>query len=305
MAKSKIEWTDYTFNPWSGCAKVSAGCRHCYAATLPPHMRRGAEWGPEAERVPASEAYWKEPLRWAKAAAKEGVRRRVFCASVADVFEDRADLDPLRIRLWALIAETPQLDWLLLTKRPARMASWARQHGWPDNAWAGTSVEDQAVANERVPYLLAVPARVRFVSCEPLLGAVDLSPLWCEGCEAGGFDPTASIVCDPPLQPRCGECGLEVGGAGWLRRIGWVIVGGESGRHPRLMHPDWARSLRDQAATAGVPFLFKQWGEWGPADPHAMPTGDRVRVNGELMERRGRAETGRLLDGVEHLAFPR
>lgn len=304
MSESKIEWTDYTFNPWSGCAKVSAGCAHCYAAALPPHMRRGAVWGPDAERVPASEDYWKAPLRWAKAAARDGVRKRVFCASTADVFEDRAVLDPLRARLWELIRATPELDWLLLTKRPARMASWARQHGWPENAWAGASVEHQAAADERVPQLLQVPARVRFLSMEPLLGPVDLNPLWCEHCESAGFDPTEHIVCSPPAQPTCGECRREVGHTYWLDRIDWIIVGGESGRHPRPMSPTWARSLRDQCAAAGVPFLMKQWGEWGPADVNVGPTGERIMVAGELMEKRGRAETGRLLDGQLHDAFP-
>ena len=282
MSESKIEWTDYTFNPWSGCAKVSAGCAHCYAAALPPHMRRGAVWGPDAERVPASEEYWKAPLRWAKAAAKDGVRKRVFCASTADVFEDRSVLDPLRARLWELIRATPELDWLLLTKRPARMASWARQHGWPENAWAGASVEDQTAADERVPYLLKVPARVRFLSCEPLLGPVDLEPWLDQGYESNGP-------------------------AGWMQGpspIHWIIVGGESGRHPRPMSPTWARSLRDQCAAAGVPFLLKQFGEWGPADVNVAPTGDRLVVAGELMEKRGRAETGRLLDGQLHDEFP-
>ena len=282
MSESKIEWTDYTFNPWSGCAKVSAGCAHCYAAALPPHMRRGAVWGPDAERVPASEEYWKAPLRWAKAAAKDGVRKRVFCASTADVFEDRSVLDPLRARLWELIRATPELDWLLLTKRPARMASWARQHGWPENAWAGASVEDQTAADERVPYLLKVPARVRFLSCEPLLGPVDLEPWLDQGYESNGP-------------------------AGWMQGpspIHWIIVGGESGRHPRPMSPTWARSLRDQCAAAGVPFLLKQFGEWGPADVNVAPAGDRLVVAGELMEKRGRAETGRLLDGRLHDEFP-
>lgn len=274
MSESKIEWTDYTFNPWSGCEKVSAGCKHCYAQALPRHMRRGAEWGPDAERVPASEDYWKAPLRWAKAAAKEGVRKRVFCASVADVFEVRLDLDPLRERLWGLIKTTLELDWLLLTKRPAKMATWAAEHGWPDNAWAGASVENQDAADHRLPHLLDVPARVRFVSCEPLLGPVDLLPWLTEGWYGRS----------PPIH--------------------WIIVGGESGRHPRPMSATWARSLRDQAATADVPFLFKQWGCYAPVEPGSEPAGERIMVDGALMERRDRKEAGRLLDGVLHDGFP-
>jgi protein gp37 len=169
---SHIEWTDHTFNPWSGCTKVSDGCFHCYAAALPPGMRRHAQWGPGQPRPVASEDYWRQPLVWARKAQREGRRARVFCASTADVFEDRADLDPHRERLWRLIAETPGLDWQLLTKRPAVMVEWAKRHGWPQNAWAGVSVENQQAADERLPHLLQVPARVRFLSMEPLLGPV-------------------------------------------------------------------------------------------------------------------------------------
>ena len=250
-----ISWTHHTFNPWSGCAKVSAGCAHCYAADLPPAMRRFAEWGANGTRIPASESYWKEPLKWARKAAAAGERRRVFCASVADVFEDRADLDAYRERLWALIKATPELDWLLLTKRPERMAAWAETHEWPVNAWAGTSVEDQKAADERIPRLLRIPARVRFLSMEPLLGPVDLLK-WTQRHAVNQYDDCTNW---------CRRCAAAREG-GWLpdAEIGWVIVGGESGRHARPMHPDWVRSIRDQCANAGVPFHFKQFGEWAP-----------------------------------------
>lgn len=270
MSTTTIEWATHTFNPWSGCAKISAGCAHCYAAALPPRMRRGAAWGLEAERQPATDAYWRQPLGWARTAARDGVRPRVFCASTADVFEDRGDLDPLRIRLWALIKSTPELDWLLLTKRPARMALWAREHGWPDNAWAGTSAEDQAAADARLPHLLEVPARVRFVSCEPLLGYVSLR------------------------------------GA----KLDWVIVGGESGPQARPMRPSWAWSLRDQAAAGGAAFFFKQWGEWAPPgdiEAHGgTPRGAKpgFGVTPEEVYRVGREHAGRMLQGVLHHALP-
>ena len=155
---SKIEWTDHTFNPWSGCVKVSPACQHCYAAALPPAYRRNAVWGAHTDRMPASDSYWAQPLAWDRKARKEGVRRRVFCASTADVFEDRADLDPLRERLWDLIQKTPNLDWLLLTKRPEVMFKWSQSHPWPVNAWAGTTVESQDWADRRIPWLLRVPA---------------------------------------------------------------------------------------------------------------------------------------------------
>lgn len=294
MSETTIEWADYTFNPWSGCAKISAGCLNCYAAALPPKMRRGAVWGEGQERMPAGDAYWHQPRLWARRAGAEGVRRRVFCASTADVFEDRPDLDGLRWRLWELIRETPELDWLLLTKRPERMASWADEHGWHPNAWAGASVENQAAADARLPHLLKVPARVRFLSCEPLLGRVDLRGT----------------------------------------RLDWIIVGGESGPRARPMHPDWVRGLRDQAALDGAPFLFKQWGEWAPAEEveangtdwpgmdvrsHSWPDAPlretaRRMGQGEIagpigsdthVLRVGKKAAGRRIDGVEHLAFPR
>lgn len=305
MSTTTIEWATHTFNPWSGCAKISAGCAHCYAAALPPRMRRGAAWGLEAERQPATDAYWRQPLGWARAAARAGVRPRVFCASTADVFEGRGDLDPLRIRLWALIKSTPELDWLLLTKRPARMALWAREHGWPANAWAGASIEDQAAADARLPHLLAVPARVRFVSCEPLLGPVDLEPWLDQGYESNGP-------------------------AGWMQGpspIHWIIVGGESGPRARPMRPAWARRLQQQAHHYDVAFFFKQWGEWAPPDDiaaHGVITdfvlggaidegvfaqsvwvdGQGFAVPPEEVYKVGKARAGRLLDGQAHDALP-
>lgn len=250
-ANTSIEWAHHTFNPWSGCAKVSPGCANCYAANLPPSMRRGAEWGEGRPRVVASDAYWREPLAWARKAKAAGERHWVFCASTADVFEARDDLDPWRCRLFDLIRETPELDWLLLTKRPEQAVKWWPLYSarWPDNAWIGTSVENQAAADERIPHLLQIPARVRFLSMEPLLGPVDL------GGYMGVLLPGhrwADCLCaqiDPVDRP-CFRCG---GGGG----IHWVIVGGESGRGSgaRPMHPAWARSLRDQCKAAGVPFF--------------------------------------------------
>jgi protein gp37 len=285
---SKIEWTNHTFNPWSGCVKVSEACANCYAANLPPAMRRHAEWGADTPRIPASEAYWKGPLAWNKAAEKAGVRARVFCASVADVFEDRADLDVWRERLWALIAETPWLDWLLLTKRPHVMARWAEAHPWPVNAWAGATVENQK-RTERIDDLRKVPARVRFLSMEPLGGPVALD----------------------------------------LHGIHWVIVGGESGHRAKPMHPAWARSLRDQCVAAGVAFHFKQWGEWAPIeapagggpqgwgwsdgsgrgaikqDGHGRPEMHRWKDGLGSHARVGKVEAGRGLDGRTWDEFPR
>lgn len=242
---SNIEWTDHTFNPWIGCTKVSPGCDNCYAEKLAT-QRLGVAWGPHAERRFAAESTWHHPARWNRKAQKEGRRARVFCASLADVFDNQVP-DQWRLDLWHLIHQTPHLDWLLLTKRPQNIAAMLPQpatlgfpawgEGWP-NVWLGTTVESQAEADRRIPHLLSVPARVRFLSCEPLLGPVNLR----------GWE-----TFDHGWHSRPGED---------TPRIDWVIAGGESGHGARPMHPDWARSLRDQCQAAGVPFFFKQWGDW-------------------------------------------
>jgi protein gp37 len=247
---SKIEWTTHTFNPWRGCTKVSEGCANCYAETL--SKRNPAvlgQWGKGKPRVLASEAMWKQPLKWNAQAAGATERPRVFCASLADWLDDEVPLEWLA-RLLRLIDDTPQLDWLLLTKRPE---NWGRRfpqvlrHGdlhdpagrWlrgyaPRNVWLGVSVENQKAADERIPLLVQIPAVVRFLSCEPLLGPV--------GIRQALPKPVAN-----------------------MHHIDWVIAGGESGPGARPMHPDWARGLRDQCQAAHVPFLFKQWGTWVPA----------------------------------------
>lgn len=178
-----ITWTDHTFNPWIGCVKVSAGCQYCYAQhdTFPRMMRsRGIElWGVNGARHVTSDSYWKQPLAWNKAAERDGVRRKVFCASLADVFEARDDLGEPRIRLWRLIEQTPALDWLLLTKRPENVMDFVpelwKHGGWPSYVWLGASAENQENANKRIPILLKTPAPIKFLSCEPLLGPIDLA----------------------------------------------------------------------------------------------------------------------------------
>jgi protein gp37 len=248
---SKIEWTDHTFNPWWGCQRVSAACDHCYAETMAKRFGQKV-WGPKAPRRFFGEQHWQAPLRWHQEAARTGVRKRVFCASMADVFEKRVDLNPWREKLWAMIKATPALDWLLLTKRPQLIAArlppdWGTGYR---NVWLGTTTETQAEADRRLPALLNNQARVHFVSAEPLLSELNLAP-W-----------------------------LSEGG----NRVGWVIAGGESGPGARQTDPKWFRSLRDQCATASVPFHFKQWGNWAPD-----PMGTTVRVT--------KAVAGRMLDG--------
>jgi protein gp37 len=257
---SKIEWTHHTFNPWRGCTKVSPGCAHCYAETL-SHRNPATlgVWGDKGTRVVAAESYWRQPLKWDREARAAGERRRVFCASLADVFEDRPDLVAPRVRLFHLINETPNLDWLLLTKRPENVRrfqggagvprSWAES--MPPNVWIGTSVEDQERADERIPHLLAIPAAVRFLSIEPLLGPVDLrripnlSPDRCRY-----FDDVESLTLNGKVYPS--------------RRVHWVIVGGESGPKSRPMDRAWVLAIRDQCRAAGVPFFFKQMTKKAP-----------------------------------------
>lgn len=297
MKNSKIEWTDHTFNPWVGCTRVSPGCQHCYAETLMADRYKKVKWGPQGARVRTSAAYWKQPLKWNREAEAAGVRRRVFCASLADVFEDKADqayeMANWREELWNLVQATPWLDWLVLTKRPENvrpMVPFAMEGNpyselaWPHNIWIGTSVENQQQADKRIPELLRIPAVVRFLSVEPLLGPVDLS----------NYQPF--IQNDP--RPYRRAAGILSG------HISWVIVGGESGPDARPMHRDWARSVRDQCVEAGVPFFFKQNGEWlhwedAPSDqPYSW-----LQKNGE-MRRVGKKAAGRLLDGREWNEYP-
>lgn len=304
MGKTTIEWTatrlengtvlpGYTFNPWWGCLKVSPGCEHCYADTLA--RRYGFDvWGPAktTSRRMMSENYWKQPHKWNRDAEADGVRRRVFCASMADVFEDHPNVEAARRRLFELIGSTMHLDWLLLTKRPENILRFLPET-WGGNVllnmWLGTSVENQAQAEKRIPELLKVPATVRFLSCEPLLGAITLP--WCPSCGGWGDHDCYAVDDDSPA-------------------IDWVIAGGESGPQARPMHPDWARSIRDQCQAAGVPFLFKQWGNWWPAvwfdGPDAEADNGDAFVDLDRVDHEFLANDGRTWDtmGGRHMYPP-
>lgn len=328
---TKIEWCDHTFNPWEGCQKVGPGCDHCYAETRNARFSGGQaiNWGPGAPRRRTSTANWRLPIKWNKHAelqhaAWEGFkaqhpgltdeqltakgfvkprRPRVFCASLADVFDNAVD-PQWRADLFSLIAKTPQLDWLLLTKRIGIVGSMLEElaHAHDEglslldmmplpNVWIGATIVNQEEADRDIPKLLQVPAKVRFLSMEPLLGPVDLrfTNGLVHGCDAADY------------------------------LLDWVIVGGESGPGARPMHPDWARSLRDQCTAAGVPFLFKQWGEWMPGDtndetvsltfPAGMPCGPdnpewHKWPDGVHSARVGKKAAGRLLDGRPWDEFP-
>jgi protein gp37 len=261
-----IGWTDHTFNGWWGCSRVSPGCRHCYAETFSVRLGKNI-WGEGADRRFFGDKHWAEPLRWDRKAREAGHAALVFSASMSDVFEDRGDLVDPRARLFALIGATPHLQWQLLTKRPENVLSMVEDLGaWPANAWIGATCEDQRRADQRIPHLLAIPAPVRFLSCEPLLGRLDLSR-WLRLERRGGARGG-------------GGWAQAVGSASSMRGIGWIICGGESGPKYRPLELDWARDLRDQAAEAVVPFFYKQ-------------TGGRTPAAG-----------GDELDGRRHKAFP-
>lgn len=302
---SAIEWTDSTFNPWIGCTKISPACDHCYAEALMDTRHHRVTWGGERSRTSA--ANWNNPLRWQRAAdvfmGAYGRRRRVFCSSLADVFDNQVPTE-WRDDLWALIRDTPDLDWQLLTKRPQNIGKmlpsfWDEVKG---HVWLGTTVEDQKRADLNIPHLIQHDAAVRFVSCEPLLGPIYLAV----------------------HMPLGGD--MSYG-------INWVIAGGESGHEARPSHPDWFRLLREQCDNCAVPFLFKQWGEWAPGEcATRSPTKTEqaatfydedwtnpgwsfetitVRQSQEMHRddepdvwRLGKKQAGRSLDGVEHNGFP-
>ncbi len=324
---TRIEWASHTFNAWLGCAKVSEACKHCYAESWAKRTGNPDLW--KGTRRRTSVANWRKPVKWNAQAEAEGIRYRVFCSSLADVFEDFPrtvtkrnfthlslnkdgqlglggtydpkdviDLAAWRKDLFALIRATPYLDWLLLTKRPENMVGMLPDD-WGDgyaNVWLGTTVESQKRADERIPHLVRVPAKVRFVSAEPLLELIDLQAI------------------------DFGDSGkLDVLNMGLLH---WVITGGESGGGARPLHPEWVRSLRDQCMLTFTAFLFKQWGEFAPLPPEQNATRDTwvayldhqeqewdfgmLDVNRpyEIMPRIGKKAAGRHLDGVLHTEFP-
>lgn len=330
---SAIEWTHHTFNPWEGCVHDSPACDFCYAETR-AHRFHHDVWGPGTPRLMRRDAYWREPLKWDREAAAAGERRRVFCASLADVFEDHPDVPEARARLWELIAATPNLDWLLLTKRPQNVLDMVPEvwhtnvitagptvhlAAWPENVWIGSTVENQRYLNVRMRWLSRIPAPVRFLSMEPLLGAVDLTE--------------------------------------WIDSIDWVIVGGEANhKDSRPMSPHWVRSIIRQCEAhtiacpndtngdgdcatcarpspfapergrhvAPVPVLFKQWGDWTSTVPALVVRSDDVDLwlcddgrtttsegfaltdEGDWvgMFRLGKKNTGRVFEGTTFTQYP-
>lgn len=311
---TKIEWTNETWNPTTGCDKVSQGCKNCYAATVAKRF-----WGERKfTDVKMHEDRLTIPMKWKQP-------KMIFVDSMSDLFHDDVAVSFID-KVFTVIAHCPQHTFQILTKRPERLKDYFQGRvenlaqgiinaidsmGWLQisyerayelaemikkglpNVWLGVSCENQATADERIPLLLQVPAAVRFLSCEPLLGEIDLTKI--------------------DVQPT----GIK--NKTWIRpAIHWVIVGGESGHGARPMHPDWVRSLRDQCQAADVPFFFKQWGEWMPTDSWDAnlkseivlnPDGEEMVVTTNpkavVMRKVGKSKAGRTLDGVEHNEFPK
>ena len=323
--KSPIEWTDATWNPIVGCDIVSPGCTNCYAMDMAARIEamsaglgRHTHYEGTTRRV-KGKAVWtgrlalaperirSEPLRWKRP-------RMVFVNSMGDLFHEHVP-DEWIDQVFAIMALCPQHTFQVLTKRSARMREYvsslperramlACNSGldwveWPlSNVWLGVSAERQKEADERIPDLLATPAAIRFVSAEPLLGPIDFTDI-----------PWSA---DRPRYPETDDISDGRSALHFVEgtRLDWIIVGGESGRDARPMHPDWARAIRDQCEAAGVPFFFKQWGEWMPRrDAHEagiVPVEVRFpwgRCQPD-MAHVGKTRAGRRLDGVEHSAMP-
>lgn len=287
---TKIEWVDHTFNPWIGCTRISDACDNCYAASM-SHRRGWARFETGAPRKRTTADNWKKPLLWNKKAAAAGGRRKVFGPSLGDPFDAEVS-DDWRADYLKVIDATPWLDYILLTKRPQIAVKFFTGRKVPDNLWPGVTAENQKMLELRAPIICSIEAKVHVLSAEPLLG---------------------------PLRAT------DFLGTG-RRSLSWVIAGGESGPKARPSHPDWFRSLRDQCQAAGVPFFFKQWGEFEPQHSNRawkrVPAHRWVSSSGPvisrdderavfeldpdaaLMMRRGKKNAGALLDGRAWREFP-
>lgn len=316
MSQTKIEWATHVWNPVTGCSPVSEGCRNCYARHMAQRLRGRCGY-PEDDpfRVTLHPDKLEEPLRWKKP-------RWVFVCSMGDLFHPEVPTN-FQERVWRIMlgADAEKHIFLLLTKRPERMLKeikhvYARifgdyemeHHRVPDNIWLGVTAENQQAADERIPVLLQTPAAVRFVSCEPLLGHIDLSAF--KPFDGECFCQDDPKGCKPRLTPNCPVTAID-----------WIICGGETGPGARPMHPDWVRSLRDQAVVAGVPFFFKSWGEYITSYEAGERSEERCQYkrtigecwvksaytfpDGQVMVRVGKKAAGRLLDGREWNEVPK
>lgn len=289
-----IAWTDHTFNPWWGCTKVSPGCDHCYAETWA--KRVGMQiWGVDTRRRVFEHKHWAEPLRWNRLAGARGVRERVFCASMADVFENHPALPEERDKLWTLIHKTPHLDWQLLTKRIGNVArmvppSWMSGH-WPAHVQLGISVVNQEELDRDAPKLLGMPAQTRFLSCEPLLGPLEFSRLPFRDGDARHSQNALTGETRLYCTGIDGNPDVHVKTEPVMPRLAWVIVGGESGGKARGFRVQWARDIVRQCKESGVPVFVKQMGAYvidrndagfDGCEPWEWPEGTDDRLEHEI-----------------------
>lgn len=299
MSKTKIDWADRVWNPVTGCSKISEGCQNCYAERMSKRLQLMApKKYSQGFSVKCHPEALQEPLKIKKS-------QRIFVCSMSDLFHDEVPFEFID-SVFAVMALCPQHTFIVLTKRPQRMAEYYKRlgkhaskgpvslasaefapegsffwkltdTGWVlPNVWLGVTAENQARADERVPILLQIPAAVRFVSIEPMLSEVDLRYSCFNGADSFGSLP-----------------GLD-----------WVICGGETGPGARPTHPDWVRSLRDQCAAANVPFFFKQWGEWFPDTKRCFLAQSQIFGNTAIFKI-GKKAAGHMLDGKEHREFPK
>lgn len=326
MTKTKIEWADAVWNPVTGCTKISEGCDNCYAEKMVDRLQKIPATQNKYQngfKVTCHKNELAKPLSWKK-------RRKIFVCSMGDLFHDDVPFKFIA-QIYGIMSMCPQHTFMLLTKRPDRalkfyqwceekeqelykcpadqniyleylpgeiVGPYTEKYGdnFPDeiplnNIWLGVTAENQARADERIPILLQIPAAVRFVSVEPMLGPLTIRS-WCPVCRAFLIDS---------MSPTCGTCHSST------FHVDWVICGGESGPNARPMHPDWVKSLRNQCKAANVPFFFKQWGEWKPISVgENVPQFAFVKGPGHdgAVWRVGKKAAGRELDGKEYLQFP-
>lgn len=357
MSKTKIDWADMVWNPVTGCSKISEGCQNCYAERMTKRLQLMApKKYSQGFAVKCHHEALQEPLKIKKS-------QRIFVCSMSDLFHNDVPFEFID-RVFAVMALCPQHTFIVLTKRPQRMAEYCQRLGkhaskdpvslasvefapegsffwkltdigWAlPNVWLGVTAENQARADERIPILLQIPAAVRFVSIEPMLGPIDL-----------GFDIATCKCCFPRWKSRWirlnrhiradfplaliegnGQSQASPGlyraesnkhGALHINGLGvrpseatalaapdWIICGGETGPGARPMHPDWVRSLRDQCAAANVPFFFKQWGEWFPDTKRCFLAQSQIFGNTAIFKI-GKKAAGHMLDGKEHRSFPK
>ena len=302
MGDTKISWADKTWNPISGCSKISEGCQHCYAERMSKRLAGRCGYDKiNPFQVTLHPGKMHEPMHWRKPS-------RIFVCSMGDLFHDYVEEMDI-LTMFAVMAETPHHTYMVLTKRPKRMKEiltsrtiandvWLmtatgindERPIWPlPNVWLGVTAENQARADERIPILLQTPAAKRFVSVEPMLGAVDLTQ-W---------------IREVPVHP--GLC-FHGGRYGSTPKLDWVICGGETGPGARPLHPDWVRSLRDQCKVADTPFFFKSWGEYC-FPSQLLNNGSKSYTDEEdpskwSQWKVGKKNAGRLLDGQEWNQFP-